>query len=505
MSGLFKISRYGLLLFLCSSGFLFSAENRFALVIGNSNYRDKSIPSLTNPINDASDVAASLGDLGYHVTLKTNIGLRDMMSAIKDFTNNLGRSQENEGFFWFAGHGLSVRGVHYMLPVDVETSDESIIARGSYAVDELMEEIENARNRTNLVVIDACRNNFLPSNDTRGLGTRGLAVMSRDDYRIRGNKIVYSTSAGRTAADGGPGTRNSPFAQAFISNMKNPETFDDVLIDIASETLRLTRGEQEPYSIGTFSVKSYTLNPRPVEIAEPVQSAAPPAVATPVPSVDSERLNPASPGVSKTQTGFGLDNKKVFSFGIAPIAYGSTFFGLGGGIGLGINFLEKYRNYGDLFFIPNSFHVSADLFIDTHSIENELGLNDPKASYEAYAGAIMGIGASYKIRLGQSQRLILEFGPSFELFIGSREFFYDDVSYADYNENGIFEPGFGVHGGISFRLSRLISLDFNMAYKMSFIGTDILVDYNYLIQPYATKIHPYTFGGSLGISFWFSR
>ena len=219
MSRTVKIFCFSLLFAITGTCILFSAD-RYALVIGNSAYKNKEIASLVNPVNDAADVAAALKALGYNVKLMTNAGLMDMINAVRDFAGDLRRNSSNEGFFWFAGHGLSVRGVHYLLPVDVNPVDESIIARGSFAVDELMEEIGNARNRTNLIVIDACRNNLLPTG--RSLGGRGLAVLSADDYRVSMNKIVYSTMAGRVASDGLPGSRNSPFAQAFLSKIQNP-------------------------------------------------------------------------------------------------------------------------------------------------------------------------------------------------------------------------------------------------------------------------------------------
>ena len=126
-----KISRFicaALLFALFGTGSLFS-QNRYALVIGNGNYRNREISTLGNPVNDATDMAAVLRELGYNVTLKTNIGLIDMMDSIQEFAFNLRRSPETEGFFWFAGHGLSVRGIHYLLPVDVDPMNESIIAK----------------------------------------------------------------------------------------------------------------------------------------------------------------------------------------------------------------------------------------------------------------------------------------------------------------------------------------------------------------------------------------
>ena len=506
-----------LFLVFCTAGFVFPAENRYALVIGNSNYRDNTIPNLSNPINDASDVASALKDLGYTVTLKTNQNLRDMIGIIRDFVSDLRRSSDSEGFFWFAGHGLSIRGVHYMLPVDVDPSDDSIIARGSFSVDELMEEIEAARNRTNLVVIDACRNNVLPG--SRSVGGRGLAVLSQDDYRIKGNKIIYSTMAGKTAADGVPGSRNSPFAQAFLSKIRSPEIFDDVFLDIANETMRLTRGEQEPYSMGAFAVKSYTLNQQASSQGPVAQAAVNPATA-PETQVETARVNPVSPAYDTGNSIFILDGKKVLSLSVAPLFYGSTFSGDGFGLGTNFTFFEKYRNYGEMFFAPNSFYVSLDLFSDSHSIKPSLDLGYTlKDGNEVFSGGILGVGALYKIRLEKSQRLIANFGFSFELFLGTAELFTDDApnpkeAVSTYETE--FDAGIGLHGGLSFRFTRLISLDFGLAWKYAFKSRDPKVPVNYYDpytlayiyteeEPFAKGVHLYTFGGALGVSFWWPR
>jgi hypothetical protein len=249
-------------LFFCLlvSGTLF-AQNRYALVIGNNDYQNEVTP-LNNPANDAEDIAAAIRDMGYEVVLQKNVTLDQMIRAVDQFTTSLSRNADSEGFFWFAGHGLSVKEQHYLLPINVNPDNDNMIFRTSYSVDELMGEIERANNKTNLIVIDACRNRLLPGNSSRSrsVGSRGLVVLSLDDARIKGNKIVYSTLAGKTAADGAAGSRNSPFAEAFLHNIRSPQTFDDAFIDISQETLRLTRGEQEPYSMGTFAVKSYSLN-----------------------------------------------------------------------------------------------------------------------------------------------------------------------------------------------------------------------------------------------------
>ncbi|MDR0585948.1 MAG: caspase family protein [Treponema sp.] len=232
------------------------AANRYALVIGNNDYR--SIPKLTNPVNDADAVAANLRELGYEVVLKTNLDIAAMDHEIDSFFTKLKGSEESEGFFWFAGHGLSVEEKQHLLGIDVDPGSNRTISRGAYTVDELVEKFRQIKNKSNLIVIDACRNVALPGN--RALGSRGLSVIS--DVGIRGNKIIYSTMAGKTASDGQAGAKNSPFAQAFLTNMKAEKSFENVFISIARETQRLTGGEQEPYALGYFSVEDYSINPK---------------------------------------------------------------------------------------------------------------------------------------------------------------------------------------------------------------------------------------------------
>ena len=454
---------------------LFAADNRYALVIGNSNYRDKSISSLVNPVNDATDVAAALKGLGYNVTLKTNIGLRDMLNVVKDFTGDLRRSPDTEGFFWFAGHGLSVRGIHYMLPVDVDPADDNIIARGAFSVDDLMEEIGNARNKTNLIVIDACRNTLVPGGGNRAVGTRGLAVLSADDYRVTGNKIVYSTMAGRTASDGLPGTRNSPFAQAFLSKIQSHEIFEDVFLDIANETLRLTRGDQQPYSMGSFAVKSYTLNPAP-----PPQVAAAPAVApqtpvAPLPAPDTPNVTPTPPKETRPPkepreaTNFTLDGKRGMSLSAGPNI--NTLNGSFGAV-LNFTFFEKYGEYRETFLIPNAFFFSAELIRFTADY-NLTVHNWTYSGQQAVTGGVWNLGALYKIRLEESQKFLFNFGMFFSLFTVKNNTDIDyTTSYGEamnYKDNGVIvQPGAGVDLGLGFRFTPSLSLDLGLRLNMAF-------------------------------------
>jgi len=230
--------------------------NRYALVIGNNNYKN-GITTLSTPVNDANDVSASLRTLGYETILKTNTTITELDDAIDQFLIKLGTNKESEGFFWFAGHGVNIENKHYLLAVDVvdPRSDSSII-RGSYSVDKLLEKFDRINNKANLLVIDACRNDFIPG--SRTISGRGLAVVGSD---VVGNVIAYSTRAGQTADDGKPGDRNSPFAVTFLSNIKTAKSFDNLFIQIANDTRTRTNGRQLPYKIGYFTIEDYAIAP----------------------------------------------------------------------------------------------------------------------------------------------------------------------------------------------------------------------------------------------------
>ena len=242
------------------------AQQRFALVIGNNNYKN-GIKPLSTPVNDASDLKKALESLGYSVELKTNTSIKELDAAINQFLVKVGNNRESEGFFWFAGHGVNVESKHYLLAIDADPDNDDSIIRGSYSVDKLAERFDKIKNKANIIVLDACRNEFLPG-ERSVVSDRGLAVVASDS--IVGNVIAYSTRAGKTADDGKPGDRNSPFAAAFLANIKTAKSFDNLFISIVNDTRSHTNGKQTPYKVGFFTIEDYSIAPivkTPVQLA----------------------------------------------------------------------------------------------------------------------------------------------------------------------------------------------------------------------------------------------
>jgi len=252
-----KLSLFIISLFFTANIF---AQSKYALVIGNGNYN--SIEKLANPVNDATDIAAKLRTLGFQAELKTNIAIADMDRAINEYIQRLAQNKNNEGFFWFAGHGVQIDGENFLLPVNVDTTDDSSVRYSSYPVNRLITAFERtAQNKVNVVVLDACRNNPFRNMPAKNRSlSRGLSMIHNLPPDLF---IIYSTTAGDVAADGAAGKRNSPFTEAFIRNMESNEDLSIVVRNITRETLRMTENKQRPYQEGSIiSLDYYSLNPR---------------------------------------------------------------------------------------------------------------------------------------------------------------------------------------------------------------------------------------------------
>jgi formylglycine-generating enzyme required for sulfatase activity len=229
------------------------AAPRYALVIGNGVYQH--LDNLSNTVNDASDIAAELSGLGYSVDLRLNGDLASMTRAAGDWIRRLSADSSSEGFFWYAGHGVQVSGENYLLPVDIDAEDEAAIVYGSYPLGRLLLSLEQtAKNKLNVVILDACRDNPFKNlaGASRGL-SRGFVTVEHPPQDIF---IMFSTAPGTAAADG-EGRRNSPFAEAFLKYMGSGEILPVMAGLVARETLRLTGGTQRPYQNGSIVSELY--------------------------------------------------------------------------------------------------------------------------------------------------------------------------------------------------------------------------------------------------------
>ena len=243
------------------------AQNRYALVIGNAQY-SRVDDRLPNAINDTNDISSALRGLGYDVVLKQNLQYLDMVREVETFTNRLRNNRNSEGFFWYAGHAMEVEGESLLLPLNVDLGSDSLTRATSYSVTNLTRQLNAANNKLNVVVLDACR---IPP--AVGGGARSMGDTSRVIRTVPSVPsdlfVIYSTAPGMTASDG-TGSRNSPFAQAFLNNIYSTEPLSLVVNFITRDTMYLTNQRQRPFPTGSIiSELYYSLNPsgiRPVTI-----------------------------------------------------------------------------------------------------------------------------------------------------------------------------------------------------------------------------------------------
>ncbi|GIL00937.1 MAG: hypothetical protein BroJett030_08360 [Alphaproteobacteria bacterium] len=219
------------------------AEGRVALVIGNAAYRN--VPPLANPANDAADMAVKLAGMGFEVTSGTDLDLDALRRTVRDFIGKLAGA--DLAVFYYAGHGLQVNGENYIAPIDARLNSHDDLPFEAIPVDLVLSAMER-NTRTNLVFLDACRDNPLADNLARSMGSRSSAV-GRGLARIGsgvGSLIAFATQPGNIALDGEG--RNSPFTAGLLKHLGTPgQSVTDDLILVRNAVLATTGGKQVPW------------------------------------------------------------------------------------------------------------------------------------------------------------------------------------------------------------------------------------------------------------------
>ncbi len=224
--------------------------DRYALVVGNGAYEKTT--KLANPVNDASDVADMLSDLGFKVRLETNTTLSRMEGAVREFSKEAKDAKASTTLFFYAGHGVQYEGINYLLPVDADIQRDYELRSKAMSMDMVSSALEDTKSGFNLVMLDACRDN--PFASGRG-GSRGLGVM---DSRAAESMVVFSTAPGTLAQDGDG--RNSPFTTALKQHLATPDLEVRQLVAAVSRSVQdMTGGMQIPWMNTSFTGRFFFL------------------------------------------------------------------------------------------------------------------------------------------------------------------------------------------------------------------------------------------------------
>lgn len=189
------ITRFFSCVLLLGSVSLTWAQNgdRIALVVGNSAYPKA---PLLNPRNDAQAMAKLLRQAGFTVDQQMDTSQAQLSDAAARFGKAIKDPKVKFGLFYYAGHGLQQEWRNYLVPVSADIRTAEDIKKKTVDVSELLAYMEEAKGRSFLVILDACRDdpfagNYKPS-------SRGL---SQFDAPV-GSLLAFATSPGSVAMDG---------------------------------------------------------------------------------------------------------------------------------------------------------------------------------------------------------------------------------------------------------------------------------------------------------------
>jgi Caspase domain len=246
------------------------AAGKVALVIGNGAYQNAN--PLPNPANDATDMAAMLETLGFTVISGVDLTQAKMAQKVGDF-EEAARGADVTLFF-YAGHGLQVNGLNYLVPIDAKLERASSLQFETIESSVIMSSMSGA-GRTAIALIDACRNNPLSRSFSRSLGaSRSAAVgqgLAAPTMSAGGMIIGFATAPGDVAADGEG--RNSPFTKALLKNMPIPGLeIQQMMTRVKADVFSETKESQEPWHNSSLRSDVYLAVSNPPDPVDQKQS-----------------------------------------------------------------------------------------------------------------------------------------------------------------------------------------------------------------------------------------
>jgi hypothetical protein len=257
------------------------AERRVALVVGNAQYAHT--PALPNPRNDAQDVADALRRVGFEVTLGYDLDQTRFARTIDEFARAL--EGADVGLFFYAGHGLQINDKNYLVSTEAKLESTFLVPSETIELDAVIRLMESKAN-TNLIFLDACRNNPLTDNLKRNLAAINRTVsvgrgLARIEPTGRDTLVAFSSAPGQEAADGRG--RNSPFTASLLRHLPKPGLEVSVMLkEVTADVRQETNNAQRPQQLSDMSKAFYFVKAEPAVVT----ATRPAAPTDPVDPVD---------------------------------------------------------------------------------------------------------------------------------------------------------------------------------------------------------------------------
>lgn len=224
-----------------------AGPRKVALIVGNGAY--KNVAPLDNPPRDAKLIASTFRELGFAtVTLAPDLTRDKFFATLYEF--GVEAEKADWAVVYYAGHGMEIGGVNYLIPVDARLKADSDAETQAVALEQVIAAVAGAR-KLRLVMLDACRDNPFEKTMQR---TIALKLVNRGFSNIEpeaGFMVVYAAKHGETALDGD--SVNSPFATVLARVIKEPKIEVRKLFDIVRDDVwKATNRTQQPFTYGSL-------------------------------------------------------------------------------------------------------------------------------------------------------------------------------------------------------------------------------------------------------------
>ena len=225
--------------------------DRYALVIGNSNYQ---VSPLDNAVKDANDVTTILTDIGFDVTSVYDASALDLQASVKQFYTHIKnqKSDQSLALVYYAGHAIQIEHSNYLVPVNVEFGSKELFMADLFNINKLFGHIATFDNIQTIIILDACRNN--PFNIDSVSISNGLAPLEAPTDTL----IAYATEPGGIASDGMDD--NGVYTKHLLRHIKQEISVEEMFKKVRKGVARETRRKQIPWEHSSL-LRDVYINP----------------------------------------------------------------------------------------------------------------------------------------------------------------------------------------------------------------------------------------------------
>jgi len=134
-----------------------AAEVRFALVVGNDEYKGA---KLATPANDAGLIADALQSAGFIVTGARNLDQATLRESFREFLGQIAAAGPDAvALVYLSGIGLQFAGDNYFVPVDADIQRDVDVPLQAVRVSDFAQPLAALPGRVKIVILDAARSN----------------------------------------------------------------------------------------------------------------------------------------------------------------------------------------------------------------------------------------------------------------------------------------------------------------------------------------------------------